>query len=247
MTLLHIAILTHNALEYTQQCLTSLAEHTRIPHHIFIVDNASTDDTPAWLSQQTSANLHLVLSRSNLGVPRGRNLLLEQIMPRLPKDAFIVFLDNDITVFADWYEPYLEIFAGYPCAGIAGATGHQIIVHAESRELLPSPVGEPEQVDVVSGFCFWIRAETMYAVGLFDEKLGMFWHEDDDYCIRAINRGYNVFVVPNTPIVHYGHKPGVSEAEIQQGGSLENQRYLVDKWRRLGVVDAKGQIIHSGH
>jgi hypothetical protein len=47
--------------------------------------------------------------------------------------------------------------------------------------------------------------------------------------------------------VHYGHKSGVSEAEIQQGGSLENQRYLVDKWRRLGVVDAKGQIIRGDH
>ncbi len=242
----NIAILTHNALEYTQRFLTSLAEHTPIEHNIFVLDNASTDETPAWLASQTASNLNVLLSKSNLGVPCGRNVLINKIIPHAPKDGFIIFLDNDVEVLKNWYAPYLELFAKNPQIGIAGAVGHEIIVHQDTRELMPSPVYEPASVDVVSGFCFWVRTETIFAVGLFDENLGMFWHEDDDYCIRAINSGFDVFVVPDTQIVHYGHKSGIADNDGFLGNSLENQRYLVDKWRRLGVVDAEGMITHNG-
>lgn len=242
----NIAILTHNAMDYTKMCLSSITEFTHIDHDIFVLDNASIDDTPEWLTTRTATNMHVVTSRTNFGVPGGRNFLLFKIMQHLPDDGLIIFLDNDVEVQAGWYEPFLELFASHPQIGIAGASGHEIIIHPEWRELMASPVDLPAPVDVVSGFCFWVRAETVDAVGLFDENLGMFWHEDDDYCIRAINLGFEVFMVPGTQIVHYGHKSGVAEAAISQGGSPENQRYLIDKWRQLGVVDSEGRIIHCG-
>lgn len=176
---------------------------------------------------------------------RGRNLLIYKIVPNAPDDAFIIFLDNDVEVYEGWYEPYLELFERQSHVGIAGATGHRIIVHAEERELLPAPEDAPEPVDVVSGYCFWVTASVVCAVGLFDENLGLFWHEDDDYCIRAISLGYEVFAVPNTPLLHHGHKSG-AENDIPQDLSLANQRYLVNKWRQLGVLDAEGRVIHGG-
>lgn len=242
MTRFNIAILTHNALEYTQKCLSSIALSTPFEHSIFIVDNASIDGTPEWLSEQTADHLHVELSPSNLGVPGGRNLLIYKIVPNAPDDAFIIFLDNDVEVYEGWYEPYLELFERQSHVGIAGATGHRIIVHEEERELLPAPENVPEPVDVVSGYCFWVTASVVCAVGLFDENLGLFWHEDDDYCIRAISLGYEVFAVPNTALLHHGHKSGVL-ADPVEGGSSENQRYLVNKWRDLGVVDAEGRVI----
>jgi O-antigen biosynthesis protein len=240
----NIAILTHNALEYTRICLAAIAAHTHIAHNVFVLDNASSDDTPQWLARQSHANLRVMLSQFNLGVAGGRNLLLREIVPYAPADSFIIFLDNDVEVYEGWYEPFVELFDNHPEAGIAGATGHKIIVHPEERELLASPSGEPAPVDIVSGFCFWVRAETARAVGAFDENLGRFWHEDDDYCIRAIGLGYEVFAVPNTAMTHYGHKSGVADTDILQGGSPENQRYLADKWRELGLVDSEGRIIH---
>jgi GT2 family glycosyltransferase len=245
MTQLNIAILTHNALEYTQKCLASIARHTPAGHRVFIVDNASTDGSGAWLSAQRGENLHIVLSPSNLGVPRGRNLLICEVLPNAPDDAFIIFLDNDVEIHEDWYKPYLELFWRHASVGIAGATGHEIIVHQDRRELLPAPEGDPAPVDVVSGFCFWARIGTVCAVGLFDENLGLFWHEDDDYCIRAISQGYDVFAVPGTALVHYGHK-SCAEGDIPHDGSSENQLYLANKWRSLGLVDADGRIIHNG-
>jgi GT2 family glycosyltransferase len=244
MTRFNIAILTHNALEYTQKCLASIALCTPFEHSIFILDNASTDGTQEWLSKQSADNMHVELSTSNLGVPGGRNLLIYRIVPDAPDDALIIFLDNDVEVYEGWYEPFLELFERQSHIGIAGATGHRIIVHAEERELLPAPEGGPEPVDVVSGYCFWVTAKVVCAVGLFDENLGLFWHEDDDYCIRAISLGYEVFAVPDTALLHHGHKSGVIASPVDVG-SPENQRYLAKKWRELGVVDAEGSIIRG--
>lgn len=242
-----IAILTHNALEHTQRCLASLAAHTPAPHQIFILDNASTDDTPAWLSSLAAPHIHVDLSRENHGVPGGRNRLLKTILPLLPEDGLLVFLDNDVEVHAGWTEPFTQLFNAHPAAGVAGAHGHAFLVHEHHRELLPAPETGPTPVDVVTGFCFWVRAGAARTIGLFDHKLGKFWHEDDDYCVRAIAAGWEVYALPEAPLTHHEHKSGVANAAtFEQGGSPENQRYLVDKWRRLGYVDAAGYVVRRG-
>ena len=242
---INVAILTHNALEYTKLCLASLTRHTPFPYNVFIVDNASTDDTPAWLAARTEANLFCELSPINLGVPGGRNRLLQLILPHLPPDGFVVFMDNDIEVLPGWAEFYLDFFAQHPEAGLASAVGHPFIVQGDSRELLAAPVGKPTPVEVAcGGFTCWMRAETIRAVGWFDECLGLFWHEDDDYSVRALSQGFEVYALPGAPVLHYEHKSGVANPGLAQGGLLANQKYLVNKWRRMGCVDAGGRIIH---
>lgn len=243
-TKLYVAILTHNALEYTRGCLTSLARHTSCPNTVFVLDNGSTDGSADWLSGRKG--LELTLSPANLGVSAGRNLLIYEIL-RSSGDGLMVFMDNDVEVFPGWSEPFLRLFSDRPEVGIAGPVGHRIIVHGNSRELLPSPESLPEPVDVISGFCFFVRTETVQAVGLFDETLGTFWHEDDDYCVRALQLGFEVYAVPGAALVHHGHKSGTADDPAMQAASDLNQQYLVEKWRSLGCVDDAGRIIRGGH
>jgi GT2 family glycosyltransferase len=240
------AILTHNALEFTKLCIKSILENTPFGYDLHIVDNASTDGTPGWLKAQSLANLHFVLSEENLGLPRGRNFLLREIMPLLPKDGFLIFLDNDMELLPGWHQPFLELFQSHPEAGIASGDGRKFLVHKNWRELLYRPDDRMVRVDGASGgFCFWVRRQTVLDVGEFDERLGNFWHEDDDYCVRAISKGYEVFYVPAC-VVHHGHKSGVdqSDPKMALGGSALNQQYLVNKWREAGYVDESGYIIH---
>lgn len=244
MSQLYIAILTHNALEYTQRCLTSVARHTGPAHEVFVLDNGSTDGSADWL--RTRDGLNVTLSPTNLGVPAGRNLLIYEVLSHAG-DGFVVFMDNDVEVFDGWCEPFLNLFAERPEVGIAGPVGHKLIVHHDTRELLPSPEQAPEPVDVVSGFCLWTRTDTLQAVGLFDESLGTFWHEDDDYCIRALKFGFEVYAVPGAPLIHHAHKSGAADDTAIQAGSDLNQRYLAEKWRTLGCVDEDGRIIRGGH
>jgi GT2 family glycosyltransferase len=238
----HIGILTHNALDFSELCLDSLAAHTTLNYEILVLDNGSEDGTRDWLSTRCLPNLQVMLSPVNLGVPKGRNVLLAMILAATQPEDFIVFMDNDVEVFPGWHDPFMALFSQQPSVAIAGMTGHDIVVDDERRELLPSPQAGPARVDVVSGFCLWVRAAAAAALGPFDENLGPFWHEDDDYCVRAIGLGYDVYALPEATIVHHGHKSGAAKDTDLDDLSVRNQRYLVAKWRQLRLVDDAGRI-----
>jgi glycosyltransferase involved in cell wall biosynthesis/GT2 family glycosyltransferase/SAM-dependent methyltransferase len=245
-TKLVVAILTYNALEFTKRCLASIARHTNVPHHVFVLDNASTDGSREWLAGVSDGRVHVTLGDRNLGVPAGRNALIRTALPTLRDDSVLVFLDNDVEVGERWYEPIFAALDSDPRAGIAGEAGHPITVGAELRTLLPAPPRHPAPVDVVSGFCFAVKAACAREVGLFDEKLGLFWHEDDDYCIRAIMLGWNVIGLRARRLVHHEHKSGVAVANFEPPASIANQKYLAAKWRALGMVDsASGRILRQ--
>ncbi|KAF0169898.1 MAG: wbdA, partial [Limisphaerales bacterium] len=240
---LNIALMTFNALAYTKLCLASLRAHTTEPYNIFIVDNGSTDGTREWLAAQTDENLFVEFSPANLGVPGGRNRLLQLIQPHLREDGFVIFMDNDIEVMPGWVEHFSNFFAAHPHVGIGTAVGHQFVVRGDVRELGAVPVGVPAPVDVAcGGFVCWVRSATARAVGDYDERLGLFWHEDDDYSVRALAEGWEVFIVPGAPVLHHEHKSGAAKPGLKVGGSPANQRYLVNKWRAMGVVNANGRI-----
>ena len=242
---INIAILTHNALDYTKLCLRSLMLHTPYPFNIFVFDNCSTDGTAVWLAEQRLPNLLFKLSTINRGVPGGRNALIEMMRPLLSKDGFVVFLDNDMEVQQGWADAYLSFFAEHPEAGIVSAHGHRFVIRGEQRVLMPAPAS-PAPVDVAcGGFACWMRAEALLEIGEFDEQLGLFWHEDDDMSVRAIGLGWEVYSLPGVPVLHHEHKSGVATPGIIRDGSPENQRYLVNKWKNMGLVDERGLIIRN--
>jgi GT2 family glycosyltransferase len=61
-------VVTHNRKPLLAECLDSLASQVRPPDHILVVDNASTDDTPALLAQRQVEHLRL---KTNTGAAGG--------------------------------------------------------------------------------------------------------------------------------------------------------------------------------
>ena len=240
------AILTYNALAYTKRCLASLDLHTTVPWHAIILDNVSTDGTREWLTSLDEPRVTVALSETNRGVAGGRNDLLDLVMPRIPDDGFVVFVDNDLEFYPNWIGPFMALFDREPTVGVASVSGHEIVVHGDRRELLSLPGHVSMPVDVASGgFACFIRPAVFNAIGRYDEQLNPFWHEDDDISVRALAAGWDVYAVPTAGVVHHGHKSGVALPSLIQGGSLEKQRYLVDKWRRMGLVQSDGRL-HYG-
>ena len=67
MTRLAIIIVTYNSRKDLETALQSLTEPApSVPHEIVVVDNASTDSTPAYIRERWPA-VRLIASESNLG------------------------------------------------------------------------------------------------------------------------------------------------------------------------------------
>lgn len=240
---LRFAMLTYGALDATRRCVRSLHATTPAPFDLYVVDNGSTDGTREWLAAQTQPWLRHRNNEQNRGVPGGRNDLLDFVLPQAAPTDWIVFVDNDLEFEAGWLEPFLAAMRAFPDARVLGKVGHFIVVDGERRHLCPAP-GDPQHVDVVSGgFACFVRADAARAIGRFDEELGLFWHEDDDWCVRALQLGFDVVAVPAAAIVHHEHASGVATPDLENGGSLHNQRRLAAKWRALGAVDRDGWIV----
>jgi GT2 family glycosyltransferase len=237
---LHVGVLTYNGLAHTQRCLASLVQHTRAPWRALVRDNASSDDTPEWLRTIAEPRITVHCADDNLGVGGGRNWLLEQLLPSMRDDDLIVLLDNDIELFAGWEQPFLAAFAAHPRLGVAGRWAFSMLVHESFRDILAENGRADGPVDTVQGCTFVIRAAAARDIGLFDVALGRFWHEDDDYSIRALANGWDVRRVDTDAIVHHEHGSGIALRPDKVIGSARNQVYLTRKWRELGVIDELG-------
>lgn len=77
--------------------------------------------------------------------------MLSVIKPHLSDDGFITFKDNNIKVCSGWHEAHLVLFAKHSQFGSAGAVGHWIVDHLESREVLPRSFVEPACNDALTG------------------------------------------------------------------------------------------------
>lgn len=239
---LGIIVLAHNALAYTLRCVRSLVAHTDTAFRVVVVDNASTDGTAAALAGIDS-RVEVVSSEVNLGVSGGRNAGLATLAGG--SHDYVVFLDNDVELLAGWWRPFHDALAGTPQAAIAGERGVRVTVTSTGREIETLTAAGLADVDMAIGFCMVMRAEAVAEIGRFDENMGLFWHDDDDYGMRARRLGWRVLHVGSQRVLHFEHRSSRSvdgiwdAAERPSDLSRRNQAYLAEKWRRRGQAGGK--------
>jgi len=242
---LAIVVLAHNARAFTARCLQSVLAHTDTPFHVYLVDNASTDGTAEW-ARGLDPRITVIRSEVNLGVSGGRNAGLDAIAG---EPEFIVFLDNDVEVGHGWWQPFVTALEDDPQAGIAGERGVRVEMHATGRNIETLYEPGPAPVDIVTGFCMVMRAEAVREIGRFDEELGLFWHDDDDYGLRAGRIGWRVLHVGSGRVAHYEHRSstlvdGIWNApETPSTLSDDNQRYLAAKWTQARLKGTRTSTV----
>jgi len=233
---LAVIVLAHNALPYTQRCLGSLLAHTSTTLRVYLVDNASTDGTASWAAG-LDERVTVVRSDANLGVAGGRNAGLAAIEG---EPDYVVFFDNDVEVTAGWWVPFVGALEGDRSAGIAGERGVRITVTETGRETESLDGPGPVEADMAIGFCMVMRAAAVAEIGRFDENMGLFWHDDDDYGMRARRLGWRVLHVGSGRVLHFEHRSSSLVEGIWDGPeepsdlSRRNQEYLAGKWRSRG-------------
>jgi len=219
-----ILILAHNKSAYTRRCLDSLFVSTLRPFHVVLVDNGSSDDTPAVLDafEARAASERIAVTRlrldENLGAIVGRNRGMERMTGK-----YWVFLDNDIVIRTrSWLEklratllsderigaagPKL-VYALPPhdiqCAGCAVTTGGRVIFSGRGHGRLDPRFNTARDCQTLISACWMMRADVARKVGELDERFSPVQFEDIDYCYRIRQAGYLCRYEPGVELYHF--------------------------------------------
>mgnify|MGYP001171398301 CR=1 FL=1 len=234
-----IVIVTHNQWRHTRACLESIHLRTDLPYEIILVDNASTDGTPEFVSQ--FPDVQLIRNETNRGFPAAAN---QGIL--VSRGEQVLLLNNDTIVTTGWLERLLGAFNNQPDIGLAGPVTNrisgeqQVSVSYDDLAQLDGFAwdwGKQHQrqslpTDRLVGFCLLIKREVIDRIGLLDERFGIGNFEDDDYCRRAIAAGYQCVIARDAFIHHVGsttfRASGINFDHLLR----ENRQKYEQKWEK---------------
>jgi GT2 family glycosyltransferase/uncharacterized protein HemY len=249
-----IIILCCNQLDFTRGCLDSLRRHTRPPYELILVDNGSTDGTPAFLEEVRAKpgpeRVVVIHNDTNRGFPAGCNQGLAQARGR-----YIVFLNNDTIIpQAGWLEQLIAcVLHQWPQVGMVGAVSNytaapqqipaeyhnQGEMEAFSARRRKEYAGQALEANRLTGFCLLARREVLDRLGGFDEAYGLGFFDDDDLSLRARKAGFKLLVALDVFIHHFGSRTFA-------GLGIDCQRQLADNFARFRAKwgDAEADHYH---
>ena len=201
-----VVVVCYGQLELTKLCILSLLGMTAYPDwELIAVDNASPDGSADWLERMGREwdRGRVVLNTENLGFPGGVNSGV-----RAGSGEYIVILNNDTQVTPGWLGRMVRHLRDDDELGLLGAVtnaiGNEAAIEisykdgsemiSASRRYTAAHFRSLIPVDNVTFFAVALRRATWERVGELDERFGLGFFEDDDYCRRVSESGLKIAV-----------------------------------------------------
>jgi GT2 family glycosyltransferase len=222
-----IIILNWNGKKYLKKCLDSVFRINYKNYEVIFVDNASTDDSVAFVKKRytskiRSRKLKLVLNDKNYGFAEGNNIGV-----RYAKGDYIFFLNQDTYIDKDCIKNLVDCMK-ISKAGICGAKvldyDNPRLIQSKGAELdiFGSPYlidfnkiekkKEEEKFKIVSwipGCALFIKKEVLKKLKYCFDPSFFCYFEDVDLCWRVRLLGYTCVVCPKA-IVYHKANPSIS-------------------------------------
>lgn len=217
-----VVILNWNGRHYLEKFLPSLRATEYDNMDIVVADNASTDDSIAFLQSHYPA-IRIIQLKENYGFAKGYNEALKHI-----EAAYYVLLNSDVEVTPGWLKPMVSLLEKNPRIGVcqptikmyadkqlfeyAGAAGGWIdglgYPFARGRIFDYCEADTAQYTDAVpvawaGGAALFIRSEIYHSSGGLDPVF--FAHQEEiDLCWRIQLMGYLIYVCPEAAVYHVG-------------------------------------------
>lgn len=219
---LAVVILNWNGAALLRRFLPSVLEHSQHCAQVYVIDNASQDDSRAVLAREFPA-VQLIALEQNSGYAGGYNQGLQEL-----DEDYAVLLNSDVETSPGWLEPLLARFENNPQLGAlqpkirdlkapekfeyAGAAGGFIdrlgypFCRGRIFDELEEDRGQYNQYSEVfwaTGACLVVRRQAFLAAGKLNPHL--FAHmEEIDLCWRMQIAGWQVACEPASVVYHLG-------------------------------------------
>jgi GT2 family glycosyltransferase/glycosyltransferase involved in cell wall biosynthesis len=250
-----IVVPVYGQFAHTLACLRALAAHPPAADvEVIVVDDASSDDTPALLPRIEGLRYHR--RDANGGFIAACN-----DGAALARGEFLAFLNNDTVPQPGWLDALLATFDAVPGAGLVGAQ----LLYPDGRLQEAGGVvfrdgsawnygrfGSPSDprygylrdADYLSGAAIAIPRALFAAIGGFDAHYSPAYYEDTDLAFAVRAAGRRVLYQPAARVVHdEGATSGTDPGSGPKAAQARNQaRFAARRGAELATFPEPGTV-----
>lgn len=228
-----VITVTYGSSNEIQGCIESLSKQL-VPLEIFLVDNASPDNTAQIVTDYAKhfENIHAILNKENIGLAAANNCPLGKC-----QGDYVLVLNPDTVLREHSLERMVDFLDQNPDVGVVGpksvyADGRPHtsfhrnwgLLHVFLWRVLPYRLPRSlydrfsshkcQDVLFVSGACLLVRRSIFEQIGGYDPEYFLTVEDACDLCIRARKTGCRVVFLPDAEVLHITGRSGVQAPSI---------------------------------
>lgn len=213
-----IVICNYNKSEYVCRCIESVLESDTDNFDLFVVDNASTDDSVEAVTKKFGDKVTILQNKENLGGSGGFNTGIRKVLEEDYK--YLMCLDNDVIVDKGAVRNLYEFLNRYPRVGMVGSKVYHVHepeyiqqmglkIHFDTctAETLYADTKDSRQVpkivycDTVAACSLMVPVRVVKKVGMMPEDNFIYW-DDMEWGYLVGKAGYQVAVYGESKVYH---------------------------------------------
>jgi GT2 family glycosyltransferase len=255
-----VITVTYGSRNEIPDCIESLQKQL-VPVEIFLVDNASPDDTAEIVSDYAARfdNIYAILNKDNIGLAAANNCPLGKCggdyVLILNPDTLL--RDSTLANLVGFLDRNSDVGVVGPKNLYADGTPHSSfhrhwgLLHILLWRVLPYRFSrwvhdrfsnyEREDKLFVSGACLLIRRSTFEQIGGYDPEYFLTVEDACDLCIRARATGCRVVFEPEAEVVHHGGRSGIQAPYIVVWQGYRGSIYHC--WKHKGIMVAMVALV----
>ena len=210
MPTISVVVLTHSRCHLLRQCVENVLQRSsKLTTQIVICDNASTDETAAYLDSLDDPRIEVVRQSTNIGVNA-----YARLFPRCTGEYLVELDDDVIDAPAEWDRALLEAFEQLPEIGYLAANlvhnPHDVtsgVMYGVNAHLYRTEQVAGVRLKVggpVGGWCSLTSRELHDRVGGWSEQEEAFWQEEGIFLEQLQALGYRAAYLEDLQVVHAG-------------------------------------------
>ncbi len=218
-----IVVPIYNAYEFTEECIKSVLKYTDLhTHTLLLINDKSPDEkilpmVKKYAAENTDKNIVVLNNEKNLGFVKTVN----KGMGYSQND--VLLLNSDTEVTKNWLEKIIACayrndyiatvtpltnngtIASVPNFGVDNELPANLTLDEYAEMIEKCSLNRFPELTTANGFCMYIKRSVLDEVGLFDDiTFEKGYGEENDFCYRALNRGYIHVLCDNTFVYHKG-------------------------------------------
>lgn len=216
--MIDLIVPVYNNLWYTKLFLLSLEKQTFKNYRLIIINNWSNDGTSEFLEDiSKKLPIEVINNNENLWYVKAVNIWLS-----VTKQPYVLLWNNDTILPSNLLDKLVNCIWKY---GIISAYSNKTRDSSNKSELLVEYVGESSlkdinlfakkldskfkntvtDVDAVFWHCLFMKRTVIDEIWLLDERFWIWNYDDIDFCKRARNKWFKIWLIKWAFIYHFCH------------------------------------------